>query len=130
MLLVLVAFCFAVWSGERSWWVGASGTVLVLAVILSATVYVTHLRRSLGVLRKMQSPEATFEFDEDRFRVSSDLGTSELKWGMITEVWCLPDFWLLFVSQGQFITLPLADLDADARAFILAKVKSSGAKIG
>jgi hypothetical protein len=130
LILLLVWFCFSVWNGDRSWAVGASGTIVVLGAILAATVYVTHLRRSLGVFRKMQTPEAILEFDEDRMRVSSDLGTSELKWGMITEVWCLPEFWLLFVSQGQFITLPIADIGADAREYILAKVESAGAKIG
>jgi hypothetical protein len=77
----------------------------------------------------MQTPEAILEFDEDRLRINSDLGNSELKWEMFTEVWCLSDFWLLFVSQAQFITLPLADIDADAREFVLAKVRSSGGKI-
>jgi hypothetical protein len=40
-----------------------------------------------------------------------------------------PTFWLLFLSRAQFITLPLADLDTEARSFILDRAKSHGARV-
>ena len=77
----------------------------------------------------MQSPEATFEVGDDRFRITSDVGSSELLWSTITEVWQFPEFWLLFFSRAPFITLPLADLDNEARELILSRATSHGAKI-
>jgi hypothetical protein len=129
MLLLLFSFCSALWSGDRSWWVGVSGTVLTLGIIFAVALYFVHYRATLTRFRRMRQPEATFELGDERFRISSDVGTSELAWGTITEVWRFPDFWLLFLSRAQFITLPAADLDTNAREFILAKAGSSGAKV-
>jgi hypothetical protein len=77
----------------------------------------------------MRVPEATIELGEERFRVTSDVGMSELDWSTVIEVSRYPEFWLLFFSRAQFITLPAADLSAEAREFILAKVKSCIAKV-
>lgn len=49
--------------------------------------------------------------------------------GAITEIWQFPDYWLLFFSRAQFITLPLADLDPEAQELILDRAKSHGAKV-
>ena len=129
LLLVLASLGYAIWNGDRSWWVGVLGAVLGLSLVFVVTLYVVHYRGSLKRLRRMRVPEATFEIDEDRFRLSSDVGTSEMAWSTITEVWRFPDCWLLFLSRAQFITLPAADLDATARESILTKVKSHGAKV-
>ncbi len=127
--LLLFSFCSALRSGDRSWWVGVFGTMLALGVVFGIALYCIHYRGSLTRFRRMRLPEATFELGDERFRISSDVGTSELAWSTITEVWRYPDFWLLFLSRAQFITLPSADLDTNVREFILAKTKSSGAKV-
>jgi len=77
----------------------------------------------------MQSPLATFEVGDERFRVTSDVGSSELSWGAIIEVWQFSEFWLLFFSRAQFITLPLADLNSEAQELILSRLKAHGVKI-
>jgi hypothetical protein len=127
--LVLVSFIYAVSTGDRSWRVGVSASILCVAVILAVALYVIHYRGAITRFRRMQSPEATFEVGDDRFRVASDLGSAELSWSAITAVWRFPEFWLLFLSRAQFITLPLADLDEEARALILSRAKSHGAKV-
>lgn len=127
--LVLGSLIYSIASGDRSWWVGISASILCLAVIFAITLYVTHYRGAMMRFRRMQSPKATFEAGPDRFRLTSDVGTSELSWNTITEVWQFPEFWLLFLSRAQFITLPLADLDTEARNFILSHIKSNGGKI-
>lgn len=129
VLLVLVALCLALARGDYSWWTGMLGSVLALAVVMAASVYVVHLRSSLGRLRRMRTPEATLELDTDRFRVTSDAGMSELPWSVLTEIWCFPEFWLLFVSRAQFLTLPTSDLNDDARALILASAAKCGIKV-
>jgi YcxB-like protein len=127
--LVLGSFIYSVSSGDRSWWVGVSASILCLAVIFAVALYVIHYRGAIIRFRRMQSPEATFEAGDDRFRVTSDVGSSELSWSTITEVWQFPEFWLLFLSRAQFITLPLADLDSEARKLILSRAKLHGAKV-
>jgi len=123
--LALLAAWFAslVWRGDRSWWVGALGSLLAFCVLISATVYVTHYRGSLRRFRRMRVPEATLELGPERVCLASDVGTGEMEWRAFTSVRRFPDFWLLYLSRAEFITLPTADLPDDARAFILGKVK-------
>ena len=127
--LVLGSFIYSVSSGDRSWWVGVSASIVCLALTFAIALYVVHYRGAITRFRRMQSPEAAFEAGDDRFRLTSDVGSSELSWNTITEVWQFPAFWLLFFSRAQFVTLPLADLDRDAREFILSRAKSHGAKV-
>jgi len=112
-----------VWKGDRSWAVGLLGGTLGCAVLVSATVYVTHHRASLARFRRMRVPEATLELGDERFRITSDLGTSELGWDAVSGVRRYPEFWLLYFSRAEFITLPAADLPDEARALILARAR-------
>ena len=48
----------------------------------------------------------------------------------MTDLWQFPDFWLMFFSPGQFVTLPLAGFTPEAKTFVLERLKASGAKIG
>jgi hypothetical protein len=116
-------FAFRLWSGDRSWVVGMLGALLAFVVVISAAVFVVHSRASLGRFRRMRVPEATLELGEERFRLTSDLGASEIGWNAVTGVRRYPEFWLLYFSRSQFVTFPTADLPDDARALILAKVK-------
>jgi hypothetical protein len=117
------ALAVGLWRGDRSWVVGVLGTLLGCLVLISATVYVGHYRSSLGYFRRMRVPEATLELGEERFRLTSELGMSEIGWDAITGVRRYPEFWLLYFSRAQFMTLPTADLPEEARTLILARVK-------
>ena len=110
--------------GDRSWLVGMMGAMLGCLVLVWTSVYVTHDRASLGRFRRMRVPEVRLELGEERFRVTSDLGVSELGWDAFVGVRQYPEFWLLYLSRAQFITLPAADLPDEARDLILAKVKN------
>ena len=116
-------FTVLVWTGDRSWWVGLIGGMLACWLLVSATVYLTHSRASLGRLRRMRVPEVTLELGEERFRLTSDLGMSELGWDEVSGVRRFPEFWLLYFSRSEFITLPAADLPDEARALILARAR-------
>src|SRR5436190_1746859 len=105
--LAVGAFIYSVMSGDRSWRVGVSASIFCLAVIFAVALYFIHFRGSMTRFRRMQSPEATFEAGDDRFRVTSDVGSFEMPWSTVTEVWQFPEVWLLFFSRAQFITLPL-----------------------
>lgn len=120
-VLVLCTFSHLVWTGDRSWLVGILGSVLGLAVVFAVALYVVHYRNTLGRFRRLRTPEATLELGEERFRLSSDVGTSEMAWSAVTEVWTFPEFLIVFFSKAQFVTLPTSDLGPHARDFILDK---------
>jgi hypothetical protein len=129
-LLVLGAsFAFLLWSGDRSWLVGALGTCLGVAVAIAALVYVIHLRRSLAKFRAMGTPVATLELDDASLCMSSSIGNSSIQWSAITELWRFQSFWLLLFSKAQFVTLPLSCVPQEAQAFILGKIKATGARV-
>lgn len=64
-----IAFCVGLYVGDRSWWVGVTGTVLVSAVLVAALVYVSQLRGSLARFRRMKTPVAMLSLDDERLRV-------------------------------------------------------------
>lgn len=113
-------------AGDRSWFVGAIGTVLVLALALVAALYVVHLRGSIARFRRMNAKEATLVAESDKLVLASDVGSSELRWSAVADVWRFKEFWLLFFSRAQFVTLPVADLDVGAQEFIAERVRSHG----
>jgi hypothetical protein len=116
-------------NGDRSWVVGFLGTVVGMCVFFLVLVYLIHYRKAMHKFRAMGDPEATLVASEESFSLSSGLGSSTLRWASITEVWQFPTFWLLLFSKAQFVTIPLADLTPEAKAFILARVQDAGGKI-
>jgi hypothetical protein len=115
-------FTFLFATGDRSWRVGALGVFVALAALLVAMAYVVHLRQSLKKLRALGSPIATFAAEEACFTLTSDVGSSTFKWSVVHDVWQFEQYWLLLFSRAQFVTLPLADLPGEMRAYVLEKV--------
>jgi hypothetical protein len=86
--------------GDRGWFVGAAGTVFVLAIVFAAALFLSHYRGSLSRLRRMNPPEAALVLSDEGFTLSSSAGSSTLRWSAITEMWERPEFWLLFLSPA------------------------------
>jgi hypothetical protein len=128
-MLLLASIIYLLAIGDRSWFVGVAGTVFIFAVILALTIYIVHYRSAMKRFRQMRKPEGTFEPGQDMFRMTSDVGSTELSWKTVTEVWRFPDFWLLFFSRSQFVTLPTAALSGEACEFILDRIESHGGKV-
>jgi hypothetical protein len=133
-LFVAVALLAAllVWrvaDGDRSWLVGLLAAVVLLGVLVPMAVFVVHYRNSMGKFREMAEPVAEFLADEDVFTLSSDRGTTTLKWGSVTEVWRFHSLWLLLFSKAQFVTIPLEGMPEQMRSFVLDRVNASGGKI-
>ncbi|MGC3966866.1 MAG: YcxB family protein [Pirellulales bacterium] len=129
MALLSLYLGYAVWRGDRSWKVGLAAAVVIFGIAMAVAVYVTHYRGTLARFRRMKIPEAVVELDDERVRVRSDAGASEMPWSTLTEIWRFPDFWLLMISKAQFFTLPTADLNDDTREFILARARAHGVKV-
>lgn len=130
--LALVAFGFAlsIHEGDTSWFTGVLGSVLVMGMLFAVALYVAHYRNVMQKLRAMRSPQATLEASDEALALSSDAGSASLPWSAITELWKLKNCWLLLLSRSQFVTLPLADLTPELKAFISEKVRVLGGKVG
>jgi hypothetical protein len=126
---MLAYLVFTVWNGDRSWWVGALATLLIVGTIIPAAVYFVHMRRTLSKFREMHDPVCVLELGDDRVGLRSDSGAAELEWKAVTDVWCFPEAWLMFFSRSQFATLPTADLNAEAQNLIRAKGAAVGFKV-
>ncbi len=120
---------YLVINGNRSWFVGVLGTISLLAIVLIPSFYFIHLNRSLKQLKKMKKPEANLELTEDRLIMSSDLGKSEIDWSVIKKIWCFDNVWLLVFAAGEFVSLPIVNVNNEAREFMLLKARENGAEI-
>lgn len=131
LALVAVAVClgYMLAVGDRSWFVGWIGAVLVMGLAFPALLYLVHLRGALGRFHRMRQKEATLQADSQRLTLASDAGASQVLWSAITEIWRFDEFWLLFFTRAQFVTLPLVDLDAGLQDFIVERVRSHGGRV-
>jgi hypothetical protein len=129
LAVVMGALLYLLVVGSRSWVVGALGMLVALGAVMAVVLYIVQYRGALLRLRRMRTPEAVLHAGQDCFKIVSDIGASELSWRAVREIWRCPDFWLLFISRAQFITLPIAALDSETQQFILERVKAHGGKI-
>ena len=127
--LMIVLLVWLLVAGERSWILGLTAAVVLLGIAMPIAVYFVQYRNSMGKFREMSQPVAELVVADDTFTLSSDRGTTSLKWNTVTEVWRYESLWLLLFSKAQFVTLPLQDVPAEMQAFILDRVTASGGKI-
>jgi len=128
-VLLSVYLVYLLVTGNRSWLVGVLGTVIFLAIVTMAASYFVHMGRSLKRLRRMKSPEAFLELGEDKFKVTSDVGSSEIQWSLVQKLWRFENIWLLFFSGGEFMSIPVAELPDEAKSFIEVRLVANGATI-
>jgi hypothetical protein len=127
--LMIAFLAWRIIDGDRSWVVGLVGAVVLLGVFMPLAVYAVHYRNSMGKFREMSQPVAELVAGQDAITISSDRGSSSLRWELVKEVWCFESLWLLLFSKSQFVTLPLENLPGPMQAFILERIKATGGKI-
>lgn len=119
-VLVLV-LALEIGAGNQSWLIGAFGTLLFVAVAFLMLIYLGHLHQSLQKFRALRNPRALFVAEADSFSLTSDIGSSTMKWDSVYAIWKFNDYWLMLFSRNQFVTLPLADIPEPMREFILTR---------
>ena len=129
LLFTASSLAVLIWYGDRAWLVGVVGAILFLAIALALLVYFVHRHNALAKFRAMGAPTASLTIDHASLTMTSELGSTTLPWSSVKEIWQYPSFWLLFFSKGQFVTLPLASVPAEMRAFILGRVSATGGKV-
>ncbi|GLQ94061.1 YcxB family protein [Dyella acidisoli] len=129
LALVAASLLGLILDGDTSWFVGVLASVLVFGITFVVALYVIHYGNSLRKLQAMGSHQAKLEASEASLSLSSGASVATLPWSAVTEVWRFKSCWLLLFSKSQFVTLPLADIPTEARAFIIARVQTSGGKV-
>jgi hypothetical protein len=97
-------------------------TAAVLLLVVFLGVYAMHRHRVLKHLQRLEGGFVEFAFDDDGLGITNSLGSSTLKWTTFEKLWQFPDVWLLFISKGQYIILPTAELPPEALALVEEKV--------
>jgi hypothetical protein len=129
-VVVSIVLLIYLWlSGDRSWSIGAAGAIVVVGVGMIVAVYFVHSANMKRKLKDMGTPEATFSVTESSFIVASGAGSATIPWSSVTDILKLKRCWLLSFSKAQFITVPLAGVSEEMRAFILRCVAAAGGKI-
>jgi len=116
------AALYLVVAHPTSWYSGVvAGGVAILAAVFVG-LYFLHYRQGMAKLARMGQPDATLRLTETELVVSSQAGSFSAPWSTFTALWQFKDLWLLLIGNGQFLTLPLADLSDEARSFIASRV--------
>jgi hypothetical protein len=53
---------------------------------------------------------------------SSPLGSVTLPWTRFIDVWETPEFWMMFLTRSQFVTLPVTNLSEEVLAFLRSRL--------
>jgi len=103
-------------------WVLSFGAIFysVLMIIL----YIGYINQSLSLLRSMKLPEATLELEDEKMRITSDTGVTEIEWSSIRDIWPTDKVWFLTTSRHVFIALPVAELTLEAKNMINSRIES------
>jgi hypothetical protein len=121
---LLLACIGLLWSlGDWTWYLIAAVTAAVLMLVIFVTAYAAHRRRVLKHLQRLEGGFVQFAFDDDGLGINNSLGNSTLKWTTFEKLWRFPDVWLLFISKGQYIILPTAELPPEALTLVERKVE-------
>ncbi len=124
LAVVGVYASFLVVTDPGSWLTGAIfGAVAVLSSLLIG-LYLIHYRQGMAKLARMHHHFAVLQLTESALIVSSQTVSSTIQWSTFTGLWRFNDFWLLIIGNGQFMTLPLADLTEEAQVFIASHINA------
>ena len=121
-VVAIGTLCWLLWTGNRSWLVGAVATLLVLVPVALLAVYAAHWRNTVVRIRQMQVPMARCRLSDTELTIASELGSATIPWTLILEIWQFQRVWLLLISPSYFVTLPTDGIPAAALEFMRTKV--------
>ena len=123
---LLIGCIVLLWAMDGwTWYLTVVVTAAVLLLMIFLGVYAANRHRVLKHLQRLEGGFVEFAFDDDGLGITNSLGSSTLKWTTFEKLWQFPDVWLLFISKGQYIILPTAELPAKALALIEENVQAS-----
>ena len=116
-------------TGQTDWLFGSLLVVLMMGAGLFASAYFMRLNHAVGLLKKMGTPVVSYELTVERVKASSNLGTTEVKWEMFSELWIFPRVWLLLFDKANYLTLPSNQLSEEVKDFLKMRITAVGGRI-
>ncbi|MGK6313861.1 YcxB family protein [Neorhizobium sp. DT-125] len=103
-------------------------TLAVLAIVVacfpalfSAIVWRAHSANAFSRYRRMADRRADVTVDAEGFGIASDLGSGNLTWQNVTEIWERPLSFMLFSGSNAFNILPRQTMPAEVQAFLSSR---------
>ncbi|KGD86027.1 YcxB family protein [Rhizobium sp. YS-1r] len=103
-------------------------TLAILAVVVacfpalfSAIVWRAHSANAFGRYGRMKDRRADVSIDAEGFGIASDLGTGNLTWRNVTEIWERPRSFMLFSGSNAFNILPRETMPKEPQAYLSAR---------
>lgn len=121
LVLLVIAGANAVLSGP-GWLTGAGfgASIMVLGIFVS--VWRLRVHQGMTRLHRMTPPTAGVTLDEDGIAIRTVLGEAKVPWAQFVELWVAPRYWLLFVQEAQYVTLPVEGVPEAALAYAAGKL--------
>ena len=122
---IILLFVWQLVGDGAGWAIGVLGIAALLYPSMIVLAWVAHYRNTAGKLRKMSTRQATFALRDEGFDVASELGSAQIPWSTVTEIWQRPTYWMIFTAINQFMTLPIQAASVDDLDFMKSKVRSA-----
>ncbi len=114
----VIMLTYLLTQGDRSWFVGVIGAVLIIFIAVFFTLWRMHMSQMRAKLSAIPSRRAEVTLAPDAITIDSEAGAATLPWQGFYEVWKLPEFWLLFLAPNNFVTLPTRNVPREAFDYI------------
>jgi hypothetical protein len=115
--------------GVAGWFITVLATVVGVAMLVPIVGVYYARRAARESMRKLDPPRAQVALADDGFTMTTSMGTSNLKWSAVNEVWCAPEFTLVFFSEDTFAVLPAAGAPAQFLETFAERVRAAGGKV-
>lgn len=94
----------------------AAATVLLAAMMIGIgwVRWVANIKR----WRQLLSAGAEVIIEDETLSISSSISTLVTPWSQFTEVWILPQCWMLFRVPDQFQIVPVANISSETATFL------------
>lgn len=124
-IVLVTLFFWLLARGDRGWEVGLFGAILLAPPTLIMAAWLAHYRNTVGKFRSMQRPIANVTIGPNVLAMTSELGSAEIPWSSLTEIWDCSTYWMLFTAASQFFTIPIETISTEERDFVKSKIGSS-----
>lgn len=133
MSLVALFFWFALgefsFKGSRGFIVGFLVGIVSVFVFFLVYSYL-NIQKSVAVgYEEWKDEIVTCEFDEKGLTTKMKYGHSHLSWHAFKSLWQMPDAFILFHDQDNYLLLPVTALDEETKQLITHKVAECGGSI-
>jgi len=118
--VVFVIWLF--WSGQRDWLTGVVAAVVTLPILRVIITWRSYSANEVARFSRMKEPLAEIAFDKESLSVTSDVGSAQVPWSRLTEVWQRPGYWMIFWDKNDFNILPDENMPEALRRKLRDKV--------